>query len=235
MDTIHLHTDGACSGNPGPGGFAAIIQREDQPELVVTGGHHHTTNNRMELAAVIEGLRAINASNPTAPLSISVHSDSQYVTNAFNLNWLQGWIRHGWRNSKRQPVPNRDLWEQLLAQIKGQNVQWLWVKGHSGNVMNERCDRLAVAAVSQRRTSLNDDGYWTSASEPASEPATLPQTQPAHAPEPANPEPADHNPADPGTEALRLIREISQLLAQDHQDFPAFRERANQLLAEATW
>ena len=150
-DAIHIHTDGSCLGNPGPGGYAAIIMGEK--EIVATGAKPHTTNNRMELTAVIAGMKAFGAmlergeAQDQSP--IVLHTDSKYVSNAFNQDWIKSWQANNWRNSKRQPVANQDLWVELLELTHGRQISYQWVKAHSGNVMNERCDQLANEAAQE--------------------------------------------------------------------------------------
>jgi ribonuclease HI len=148
---VELWTDGACSGNPGPGGWAAILvaRRRDgtiakQRELF--GAATDTTNNRMELQAVIEGLRALQQST-----AVTVHIDSSYVMDAIARRWYEGWIARGWRTAAKQPVKNRELWEALLALLEIHTVSWAKVKGHAGVQLNERCDELAVAACRAAR------------------------------------------------------------------------------------
>ncbi|GIK18085.1 MAG: ribonuclease H [Phycisphaerales bacterium] len=138
---MHLFTDGACSGNPGPGGWAYILRDERTGvEKEASGGEPETTNNRMELVAVIEGLGALRR-----PTVVELHSDSQYVLNGMR-EWLPAWKARGWRTAGRQPVKNRDLWERLDALLAMHEVRFNWVRGHSDHPENERCDRLAVAA-----------------------------------------------------------------------------------------
>lgn len=156
-DAIIIHTDGACAGNPGPGGFAAIIENPKYGELVITGGDPRTTNNRMELSAVIEALKAVNSAGKDRSPAVTVRSDSKYITDCFNQDWIAGWKRNGWRTAKKQPVLNQDLWEELLAETKGRSVSWEWVKGHNGDPMNERCDRMAVA---QAQAAGSQPSYW---------------------------------------------------------------------------
>lgn len=140
-ETVHLFTDGACSGNPGPGGWAYILRDERTGvEKEASGGEPETTNNRMELVAVIEGLGALRR-----PTVVELHSDSQYVLNGMR-EWLPAWKARGWRTAGRQPVKNRDLWERLDALLAMHEVRFNWVRGHSDHPENERCDRLAVAA-----------------------------------------------------------------------------------------
>ena len=141
-----LWTDGACSGNPGPGGWAAILiaRRADgtiAKQLELSGGDRATTNNRMELQAVIEGLRALER-----PAAVHVHIDSSYVMDAIVKRWFDGWVARGWTTAAKQPVKNRDLWEALLEVLERHTVTWTKVQGHAGVALNERCDELAAAA-----------------------------------------------------------------------------------------
>jgi ribonuclease HI len=143
---VDLWTDGACSGNPGPGGWAAILvaRRADgstAKQLELAGAHPATTNNRMELQAVIEGLRALQR-----PATVTVHIDSSYVMDAITKRWHVAWQARGWRTAAKQPVKNRDLWEALLGELERHDVAWEKVRGHAGVELNERCDELAVAA-----------------------------------------------------------------------------------------
>ncbi len=143
---LELWTDGACSGNPGPGGWAAILvaRRADTTiakQVELSGAEPETTNNRMELRAVIEGLRALDR-----PTAVTVHIDSAYVMDAFARGWLDRWSVRGWLTAAKQPVKNRELWEELLALAGRHSVAWTKVKGHAGIELNERCDQLALAA-----------------------------------------------------------------------------------------
>lgn len=151
--TFELWTDGACSGNPGPGGWAAIlVAREDDGTVVkereLSGGDPATTNNRMELQAVISGLRALRSGS-----TVIVHIDSSYVMDAIVKRWYVGWRARGWRTAAKTPVKNQALWEELLALLDEHTVTWKKVRGHAGVELNERCDELAVAAcrVAARR------------------------------------------------------------------------------------
>jgi len=137
--TVVVHTDGACSGNPGPGGWAAILSYNGR-ERELSGGERQTTNNRMELQAAIAALQGL-----TEPCEVRLHTDSKYVVQAFNERWIPGWQRRGWLTSAKQPVANRDLWEQLIELAAVHHVEWIWVRGHASVTLNERCDRLAVA------------------------------------------------------------------------------------------
>ena len=141
MKTVTLYTDGACSGNPGPGGWGAVL-RFGSAEKELCGGEENTTNNRMELMAVIRGLEALNR-----PCEVELYSDSQYVVNAFNQHWIEGWIKKGWKRGKNEPVKNTDLWKRLLEAKKPHQVNFNWVKGHDGHPQNERCDTLATTAA----------------------------------------------------------------------------------------
>lgn len=133
---VEIFCDGACSGNPGPGGYGAILRCNGrQKEL--NGGARETTNNRMEMTAAIEALRSL-----TRPCRVTITTDSQYLVKGMT-EWIAGWQRKGWINSKKEPVVNRDLWEQLLALTGQHTVQWKWVRGHAGHAENERCDQLA--------------------------------------------------------------------------------------------
>ena len=141
--SVTIYTDGACSGNPGPGGWAAILLYGEH-EKVLQGGASLTTNNRMELRAAIAGLSALNRA-----CLVDLHTDSQYVRKGVT-EWLAGWLRNGWRTSAKQPVKNQDLWRALHAAMRPHQVTWHWVKGHDGDECNERADRLAVAAMQKQ-------------------------------------------------------------------------------------
>ena len=138
--TVEIFTDGACSGNPGPGGFGAILKYGPKTKEI-SGCESKTTNNRMELTAVIEALRALKR-----PCHIKITTDSSYVLKGMT-QWLPGWIRRNWINSQKKPVLNRDLWEELHKISRPHTIEWIWIKGHSGHSMNERCDRLAREAI----------------------------------------------------------------------------------------
>jgi ribonuclease HI len=138
---VTVYTDGACSGNPGPGGWAAIIM-EDGAERIVSGAEARTTNQRMELVAAIEGLAAIPDRR-----RVHVRTDSAYVMNCFEQRWWERWEKNGWLGAGKKPVTNRDLWERLLAQVRRHDVVWHKVRGHSGDVMNDRVDALARGAI----------------------------------------------------------------------------------------
>ena len=141
-EEIVVYTDGACSGNPGPGGWAAIL-RWGKHEQELCGFEPQTTNNRMELRAAVEALKSIRKKD----IPIRIVTDSQYVQHAFTQNWIQGWIRKGWITSAKTPVKNRDLWEELLRLTGQLQVKWDWTKGHSDDCVNNRCDALARGQV----------------------------------------------------------------------------------------
>ena len=136
--TVEIFTDGACSGNPGPGGWGAVL-RYNGVERELSGGDGETTNNRMELTAVIEGLRALKQ-----PCRVLLCTDSKYVADGVLKGWADGWQKRGWRKADGKPALNPDLWEQLLALLEVHDVEITWIKGHNGHPENERCDRLAV-------------------------------------------------------------------------------------------
>jgi ribonuclease HI len=138
--TVTIHTDGSCLGNPGPGGWAAILEFKGKT-LEVSGGELESTNNRMELMAAIGALEALKE-----PCEVIVVTDSKYVQQAFDKNWLNGWQKNGWLTASKQPVKNRELWERLLALTKIHKVKWDWTKGHVGHALNERADQLANQA-----------------------------------------------------------------------------------------
>ena len=147
MATVQLYTDGACSGNPGPGGWAAVLVSQTQVRLL-SGYETATTNNRMELLVVIQGLEAIKR-----PTQVHIVTDSTYVKNAFTEGWLEGWQRNGWKTSSREPVKNQDLWLRLCHLQRIHALSWEWVKGHSGHEMNELCDKLARNAIARQKGS----------------------------------------------------------------------------------
>ena len=138
MKNVEIFTDGACSGNPGPGGWGAILRYKGN-EKELSGGAADTTNNRMEITAVLQALPALKE-----PCNVTLYSDSQYVCNALKLGWAKKWKANNWMRNKKEPALNPDLWEKLLEQYDRHNVTVVWVKGHAGHPENERCDRLAV-------------------------------------------------------------------------------------------
>ena len=142
---VTIYTDGACSGNPGSGGYGTILVYVDgngvKHEKELSEGFSSVTNNQMELMAVIVGLEALKK-----PANVTVISDSKYVVDAFNEHWLEGWIKKGWKTSGKSPVKNAELWQRLIKAKEPHNVEFVWVKGHAGHEYNERCDTLAVNA-----------------------------------------------------------------------------------------
>ncbi|HET7558635.1 MAG TPA: ribonuclease HI [Limnochordia bacterium] len=141
MSEITIYTDGACSGNPGPGGWAALVIAGGETEEV-SGGAKHTTNQRMELTAALEALKRTPKGS-----QVALYSDSAYLINAFRQRWTENWQRNGWLNARRQPVENQDLWRALLDEIASRRVTWHKVKGHADSALNNRCDALARAAI----------------------------------------------------------------------------------------
>ena len=136
---VEIFTDGACSGNPGPGGWGAILSYNGV-EKELSGGEAETTNNRMELTAVITALEALKE-----PCIVEVYSDSKYIVDALQKRWVYAWQKNGWRKADKKPALNMDLWERLLPLAEKHDIRWHWVKGHAENEKNNRCDRLAVA------------------------------------------------------------------------------------------
>lgn len=150
MRKVTIYTDGACSGNPGPGGYAAILEyKGNQREL--SAGFKNTTNNRMELRAIIAALEALKE-----PCQADIYSDSRYIVDAVRKGWARRWQQNGWKRNKKEMARNPDLWEKLLALLDIHRVTFHWVKGHAGHEQNERCDQLAVAA-SQAQNLLDDN------------------------------------------------------------------------------
>lgn len=144
---VEIYTDGAARGNPnGPGGYGVVLQYRDKNgtlhERELSKGYKRTTNNRMEMMAAIAGLEAL-----IRPCEVDLYSDSAYLVNAFNKNWIDGWIKKNWKRGKNEPVKNVDLWKRLLEAKKNHNVKFIWVKGHNGHPQNERCDILATSAA----------------------------------------------------------------------------------------
>jgi ribonuclease HI len=142
--SVTIHTDGACSGNPGPGGWGAILSFGDH-EKELRGGEPHTTNNRMELMAAIAALEALKRA-----CTVDLYTDSEYLKGGIT-GWINGWKRNGWRTADKKPVKNVDLWQRLDAALRRHQVNWHWVRGHAGHAMNERADRLAREAIAEMR------------------------------------------------------------------------------------
>jgi len=148
--TVTIYTDGACSGNPGPGGYGIILTDAAGRRKELSGGYKRTTNNRMELRAVLVGLEALKR-----PSKVRVVTDSQYVAKAIKEGWLKNWMARGWRKADKKPVLNMDLWKALVPLLERHDVTFEWIKGHAGHAENERCDELAVMAISNEE--LLDD------------------------------------------------------------------------------
>ena len=143
MKQVIIYTDGACSGNPGPGGWGAILMYKDK-KLELSGYEAHTTNNRMELLAPIQALQRLKE-----PCDVKVYSDSAYLVNAFRQNWLVNWQKHNWLKSDKKPVENQDLWKRILEFTHVHHIEWIKVKGHADNPYNNRCDELATGEIKQ--------------------------------------------------------------------------------------
>ena len=139
--SVEIYTDGACSGNPGPGGYGVVLKYGGH-ERELSGGERETTNNRMELTAVIKGLSALKE-----PCSVTLYSDSKYVLDALQLGWAEKWRANGWMRTKKDKALNPDLWEELLSLTEKHDMTYVWVRGHAGHPENERCDALAVASA----------------------------------------------------------------------------------------
>ena len=148
MKRVTIYTDGACSGNPGPGGWGAILEWNGR-EKELSGGEKETTNNRMELSGVIFALQALKE-----PCAVDLYTDSKYVFDAIDKGWLFSWRDNGWRKADKKPALNVDLWETLLPLLETHAVTWHWVKGHAENEKNNRCDRLAVAESQKFQTEI---------------------------------------------------------------------------------
>jgi ribonuclease HI len=141
MKEVTIYTDGACSGNPGPGGWGAILAYRGR-EKEISGYEAQTTNNRMELTAAAEALKLLKE-----PCRVKLYSDSAYLVNGFSQNWIAGWQRNNWKNSKKEPVQNKDLWQTLIDLSEKHEITWIKVKGHSDNEKNNRCDALATGEI----------------------------------------------------------------------------------------
>ena len=154
---VTVYTDGSSRGNPGPGGYGTLLFYTDQygetHKLELSGGYKKTTNNRMELMGVISAFEALNR-----PCDVDVYSDSQYVVNAFEKHWIEGWVKRGWKTASKEPVKNVDLWCRLLQALGPHDVRFHWVKGHAGHEHNERCDELATLAADES-PNLIDEGF----------------------------------------------------------------------------
>lgn len=154
---VIIYTDGSARSNPGRGGYGAVLKYTNPAGKTFTSelsrGYAKTTNNRMELMAVVAGLEVLKR-----PCSITLYSDSQYVVNAFNQHWVDGWLKRGWKNAQKQPVKNDDIWKRLLVAKQPHDVTFVWVKGHAGHPENERCDELATTAADGTGR-IRDEGF----------------------------------------------------------------------------
>ena len=154
---VVIYTDGSSRGNPGPGGYGSVLLYTGPDGVThkkeLSCGYRQTTNNRMELMAAIVALEALRR-----PCEVELHSDSEYLVNAFNKHWIEGWQRRGWKNAQKQPVKNPDLWKRLIAAASAHDVAWVWVKGHAGAELNERCDELATTAADGNNLQV-DEGF----------------------------------------------------------------------------
>ena len=151
---VEIYTDGACSGNPGSGGYGIVLKYKDNIKEI-SGGYRQTTNNRMELIAVIKGLEALKK-----PCEVKIYSDSKYIIDAVNKGWTEKWKENGWRLASNKPTKNADLWIKLLNLAKKHKITWVWVKGHDVNLYNNRCDQLAQEA-SKKQPLQEDQGFTT--------------------------------------------------------------------------
>ena len=157
MTRVNIYTDGSSRGNPGPGGYGAVIEFTDSKGQLfikeLSCGYRLTTNNRMEMMAVISALEALNR-----PCQIELYSDSKYIIDCFNQHWIDSWVRKGWKRGKNEAVKNVDLWQRLLNAASPHQISWNWVKGHAGHPQNERCDSLATQAADSEDL-IEDSGY----------------------------------------------------------------------------
>jgi len=149
LKKVEIYTDGACTGNPGKGGFGAVLIYNGN-EKRISKGFRKTTNNRMELMAAIEALKLLKED-----CAVDLYSDSKYLTDAINQKWLSSWQKNGWKKADKKPVLNRDLWEQLIALLEKHSVTFIWVKGHDGNEYNEICDSMAVEAYTESADNID--------------------------------------------------------------------------------
>ncbi len=150
---VTIYTDGACSGNPGPGGYGIILIGEQGHRKELSQGYKRTTNNRMELLGVIAALESLKV-----PCNVKIYTDSQYIVKAIQEGWLNNWVKKNWRKADKQPVMNKDLWQRMLVLLEKNTVTFHWTKGHAGDPLNERCDELAVNAIRESDL-LEDEGY----------------------------------------------------------------------------
>ncbi|ACV62249.1 Ribonuclease H [Desulfofarcimen acetoxidans DSM 771] len=152
MSQVEIYTDGACSGNPGPGGYGVVLKYGDKIKEL-SAAYRKTTNNRMEILAAIIGLEALRR-----PCTVTLYSDSQYLVNAMTKGWVKRWKANNWMRNKQEAAKNIDLWERMLPLLEQHQVDWVWVKGHADNYYNNRCDFLAVRAIKEQAL-LEDEGF----------------------------------------------------------------------------
>ena len=228
-EVVNIYTDGACRGNPGPGGWAAVILTSQGANFTIRGRDPSSTNNRMELTAAIKGLQDLDCWIPEPrDLPVILHSDSKYLTDAFNQNWLGKWQRNGWSTSTGKPVSNRELWEELLLQTKQRNITWQWVKGHSGNHFNELCDRMATEeaeeAVQQAwaRPQETRDDFQTSNGKNATGAQTAGETRRGYELEPVQ------------AGAMQVLELIFAAVAEA-KSFKDFKDRMDRLEKSIDW
>lgn len=145
MKSVTIYTDGACSGNPGPGGWGAVLEFKGV-EKEISGYHPSTTNNIMELTAALKALQSLKE-----PCEVSLYSDSAYLVRGFNEGWIHNWQKNGWQNSKKEPVANKEIWQSLIEQSQHHKITWIKVKGHSDNELNNRCDKLATDEIKKHK------------------------------------------------------------------------------------
>ena len=216
---IEIHTDGACLNNPGPGGYAAIIIPPYEKEITIAGLSQETTNNRMELMAVIAALNYINQNREWDGIPAVIHSDSQYVISPITQGWLENWDKNGWRTANKQSVKNQDLWLLLMDKIGERRTTWKWVKGHSGDLKNERCDQLA-----REQAELASKGRNLKVGPTVYDPATKPTPnsvptvyRPIDKPDPTSAQPGSL----PATDPWDLIKTA----LEESQSFDEFRQK----------
>ena len=228
---ITIHTDGSCQGNPGPGGWAAIIEIPDWMNATLRGGDPQTTNNRMELTAAIEGLRKLERITGASEEPVVLRSDSKYLCDAFNQGWIRNWQHNGWRTAKKEPVKNRDLWEELEKLASGKRIVWTWVKGHSGDHFNELCDRIAKeeAETAARQGKAGFRETQEESQDNDSENAA--DTQPAREAGPSGPEPEAGL---DGDMAVRILADVFTAAAKA-EDFDDFRELLSEFEKNIQW
>ena len=225
-EVINIYTDGACKNNPGPGGWAAVIITPHGKNLTVRGRDPTSTNNRMELTAAVKGLQELqrlsHLISKHLDLPVILHSDSKYLTDAFNQNWLGRWKKNNWKTGMGKPVSNRDLWDELLLLAEQRNITWQWIKGHSGNYSNDLCDQIATEEAQMAKDEAETGSRQAAARQAAARPDETPddfQTRSRYELEPVQPE---------RTEVLDLIFRI----VDEAKSFKHFKEQMARLGGE---